>query len=131
MSENRDFGEGIAIQIIMTPTPFVGGGVVSVSLVVNGVGIGDGAVVTLSQTHAIGTVVSSFPTSLTVTGLTRTFNFNVTTPASGCLFSAGPPSFYTPFAGTGGSVTVTATCNGVSGSATLTIQGYPAPTQCP
>ena len=121
----------IPIQIILTPTTLIGGGLVSVSLVVNGVGIGDSAVVTLSQTHAAGTVVSSFPTSLTVTGLTRTFSFNVTTPPSGCLFSAGPPSFYTPFGGTGGSVTVTATCNGVSGSATLTIQGYPAPSQCP
>ena len=121
----------IPIQIAFTPTSLTGGGTVTVSLVVNGVGLGDSAVVSLSHTQTGSTTVSSFPSSVTVTGLARSFSFHVETPLGGCLFNAGPPPFYTPYAGPGGSVTVFATCNGVTGSATLTIQGYPAPSSCP
>ena len=121
----------IPIKISFTPDTLVGGGTVTVSLLVNGVGLGDSAVVSLGQTHAPGTVVTSFPTSLTVTGLARTFSFHVETPLGLCIVNPGPPVSYTPSSGTGGWVTVTATCNGVSGSATFTIQGYPAPGSCP
>ncbi len=121
----------IPIQIAFTPSTLTGGGTVTVSLIVNGVGLGDSAVVTLSQTHAPGTIVTRFPASVTVTGLARSFSFYVDTPPAGCLHSPGPPPFSTPYAGPGGSVTVTATCNGVSGSAIFTLQGYPAPYYCP
>ena len=76
--------------------------------------------------------MTGFPASMTVTGLARTFTFHVDTPPGGCLLvMAGPPPVYQPYAGPGGWLTLTATCNGVSGSATLTINPYPAPAQCP
>ena len=121
----------IPILISFTPTPITGGGDVTCSLIVNGVGLGDSVVVSLSQTPSTTTTVTGFPSSVTVTGLARSFTFHVETPPGGCIFHPGPPPFYTPVSGPGGSVTVTATCNGVSGSATLVINPYPAPATCP
>ena len=122
----------IPILIGFTPTPVIGGADVTCSLIVNGVGLGDSVVVSLSQTHSSSTTVTGFPTSVTMTGLARTFTFHVETPRGGCtLISAGPPPLYSAYAGPGGSITVIATCNGVSGFAILTISPYPAPTMCP
>ncbi|MCW3094876.1 MAG: hypothetical protein JWL77_494 [Chthonomonadaceae bacterium] len=58
----------IPIQITFTPNTLAGGGTLMVSRVVNGVGLGDSAVVALSQTHSGTTTVTNFPSSVTVTG---------------------------------------------------------------
>ncbi len=122
----------IPIQIAYTPTPLIGGGDVTCSVIVNGVGLGDSVSVSLAETHSATTTVTGFPASMTVTGLARTFTFHVDTPPGGCrLLMAGPPPIYEAYAGPGGWMTVTATCNGVSGSAVLSIAGYPAPYNCP
>ncbi|MCW3055744.1 MAG: hypothetical protein JWN14_4914, partial [Chthonomonadales bacterium] len=125
------YEQPIPIKMTFTPNTLTGGGTVQVSLNVNGVGLGDSTVVALSETHSGTTTVTNFPTSVTVTGLSRTFSFQVSTPPGGCTFNAGPPSFYTPYAGPGGLVNVSASCNGVTVWGTLTIQGSPAPAHCP
>lgn len=122
----------IPIQISFNPTFITGGGDVTCTLTINGVGIGDSVNVSLDFAYPQGTVISNVSGGSPVTGLSRSFTFRVGTPPGGCLLlSAGPPPVYAAYPGPGGWVIVTATCNGVSGTATLMIAGYPAPANCP
>jgi hypothetical protein len=121
----------IPIQVTITPSIVVGGGTLTVSIIVNGIGIGDSANVAISASNFDGTTITGLPGSFTVTGLSRTFMFSVDTAPGYCEYVPGPPAHYVSHPGSGGGVTLTATCNGVSGSAILVIQPYPAPASCP
>jgi hypothetical protein len=122
----------IPIKITFSPNSLVGGGTVVVSVIINGVGLGDSAAATVTITHPDTTSVSGFAGgSMGITGLSHTFTLIVDTPPGSCEYVAGPPPSYIHHPGPGGGITITVVCGGVTGTATLSVGGYPAPTNCP
>lgn len=113
----------IPIQILFNPTSPYGGGNVTCTIVVNGIGPNDSVPVTVTATPSSTTTLTGFtsPSTINVTGLGRSFTFTVQTPPATQM---GTPPNQTTIPGPGGSVTVTATANGTTVTATLSIRGY-------